>query len=61
MTPEVMRQVLQHRLKKGDVRTVAQIAGIVAAKKTADLVPLCHTLPLADIQLRVFADEVDLL
>ena len=41
------------QLKKGDVLTVAQIAGISAAKKTADLIPLCHPLPLTHIEVDV--------
>nr|WP_221220959.1 cyclic pyranopterin monophosphate synthase MoaC [Phenylobacterium haematophilum] len=39
--------------KKGDVRAVAEIAGIMAAKKTADLIPLCHPLALSKVEVRV--------
>jgi len=47
--------VAENALKKGDVLTVAQIAGIQAAKRTAELVPLCHTLTLekVDVQLEL--------
>ncbi len=38
-------------VKKGDVYTVARLAGIMAAKKTADLIPLCHPLPIQNVQL----------
>ena len=44
--------------KKGDVRAVAEIAGIMAAKRTSDLIPLCHPLPLSRCQVRIEpADE----
>ena len=44
-------------LKKGDVLTVAQIAGITAAKRTSDLIPLCHPLPLTNIDVDLALDE----
>ena len=49
--------IRDNALKKGDVIPVARIAGIQAAKRTADLIPLCHPLPLSDIQVRVSVDE----
>ena len=42
--------------KKGDVRAAAEIAGIMAAKRTAELIPLCHQLPLSGVQVTVTAD-----
>lgn len=42
-----------HRLKKGDVLTVAQVAGIQAAKATSQLIPLCHPLPLDRVEVRL--------
>ena len=42
--------------KKGDVLSVARIAGIMAAKRTADLIPLCHTLPLSKVEVRFELD-----
>lgn len=45
-------------LKKGDVLTVAQIAGIAAAKRTSDLIPLCHPLPLTHVDVSLALDEV---
>ncbi len=45
------------QIKKGDVLTVAQIAGITAAKKTSDLIPLCHPLPLTQISVDLELDE----
>ena len=44
-------------LKKGDVLTVAQIAGIIAAKRTSDLIPLCHPLPLSKVDVELALDE----
>lgn len=44
-------------LKKGDVLTVAQIAGITAAKRTSDLIPLCHPLPLTKVDVDLTLDE----
>ena len=44
-------------LKKGDLLTVAQLAGILGAKKTADLIPLCHPLPLTQVEVELQLDE----
>lgn len=44
-------------LKKGDVLTVAQIAGITAAKRTSDLIPLCHPLQLSQVDIDLALDE----
>ena len=45
------------QIKKGDVLTVAQIAGITAAKRTSDLIPLCHPLPLTKIDVDLSLDD----
>jgi cyclic pyranopterin phosphate synthase len=45
-----------HQIEKGDVVSIARLAGIMAAKKTADLVPLCHPLVLDDVQVDLSAD-----
>ena len=52
MQPETLRLLQNRGLAKGDVLEVARLAGIMATKKTADLIPLCHVLPLekADVQ-----------
>ena len=52
MQPETLRLVRQRDFAKGDVLEVARVAGIMATKRTADLIPLCHVLPLdrADVQ-----------
>jgi cyclic pyranopterin monophosphate synthase len=44
-------------LKKGDVLTVAQVAGIAAAKRTSDLIPLCHPLPITHIEVSLELDD----
>ena len=46
MTPATADRIRENEIAKGDVLTVAQIAGIQAAKRTAELIPLCHSLPL---------------
>ena len=45
-----------HQIAKGDVLSVARIAGIMAAKRTADLIPLCHPLTLDDVQIELLED-----
>jgi cyclic pyranopterin monophosphate synthase len=59
MRTETLELIQAGQLKKGDVLTVAQLAGIMAAKKTADLIPLCHPLGLSQIQVE-FSLEPDL-
>lgn len=58
MSPEVLEAL--HRNPKGDPLEVARIAGILAAKKTSDLIPLCHSLPLshADVTMTVEAEGI---
>mgnify|MGYP001793207400 CR=1 FL=1 len=58
MTAEAYDIVSEKGIKKGDVLAVAQLAGIQGAKKTADLIPLCHPLPLSSVSvdLRLDAD-----
>lgn len=60
MNEETQRLVREHALPKGDVFTVARVAGVLAAKRTGELIPLCHPLPLTDIQvdLELSADGV---
>jgi len=57
MQPETLRLIRDGALKKGDVLTVARLAGIMGAKKTAELIPLCHPLPLTHIDVEVTLDE----
>ena len=60
--PATIRALRHSALPKGDVLTVAQIAGIQAAKRTADLIPLCHPLPLCHIAVsfQVKPDHVEI-
>jgi cyclic pyranopterin phosphate synthase len=51
MKPETLALIRAGAIKKGDVLTAAQIAGIMAAKRTAELIPLCHPLPLSHIEV----------
>lgn len=57
MREETLRLIRQGEMGKGDVLTVAQIAGIQGAKRTAQLIPLCHPLPLSHISLEFELDE----
>jgi cyclic pyranopterin phosphate synthase len=56
MAPATLDAISANRLAKGDVLGVARIAGIMAAKRTADLIPLCHPLPLTDVAITFAAD-----
>lgn len=56
LQPETLALIQQGSMKKGDVLTVAQIAGIQAAKKTSELIPLCHPLPLTHVEVRLEID-----
>jgi len=49
--PETVNAIAQNQIAKGNVLAAAQIAGIQAAKRTAELIPLCHPLPLSDIDV----------
>ena len=53
MLPETLALIEQGALKKGDVLTVARIAGIMAAKRTSELIPLCHPIPLNKISVDI--------
>ena len=57
MSKETLNLIKQGLIKKGDVFTVAQLAGIMGAKKTSDLIPLCHPLPLEKITVELKIEE----
>ncbi|MFZ4827523.1 MAG: cyclic pyranopterin monophosphate synthase MoaC [Phototrophicaceae bacterium] len=57
MEQNTLQLIREGHLKKGDVLTVAKIAGIMGAKQTANLIPLCHPIPLTKIQLDLSLDE----
>ena len=52
MSPATVEAVRAHRTPKGDPVETARIAGIMAAKRTAELIPLCHPLPLPHVDVR---------
>ena len=59
MQPETLALIQQGQIAKGDVLTVAQIAGIMAAKRTPELIPLCHPLLLGEIKVEFKIDEAN--
>jgi cyclic pyranopterin phosphate synthase len=56
MRAATLEAIIHNTLKKGDVIAVARVAGILAAKRTAELIPLCHPIPLTDIQVQLVSD-----
>ena len=56
MQPETMALITEGGVKKGDVLSVAQLAGIMGAKRTPDLIPLCHPLDLASVSVDLACD-----
>lgn len=59
LSEEAMAAVLGNKIKKGDVLTVAQVAGIMGSKKTAELIPMCHPLSLTNSKVTFEIDEED--
>jgi cyclic pyranopterin phosphate synthase len=59
MQPSTLNMILKGEHKKGDVLAVARIAGIMASKKTSDLIPLCHPLPITHVTVE-FSAEAEL-
>ena len=57
MSPPTLDAVRRNQTQKGDVLGVARLAGIMAAKRTAELIPLCHPLPIHDVQIAIEPDE----
>ncbi len=57
MLPETLALVVAGDVAKGDVLTVAELAGVMAAKRTSELIPLCHPIPLSDVQVTAQPDE----
>ena len=56
MLPTTLAAIQANSLKKGDVLAVARVAGILAAKRTPELIPLCHPIPLTDVQVELNVD-----
>jgi cyclic pyranopterin phosphate synthase len=61
MSRETVAAVSEHRTPKGDPLEAARLAGIIAAKRTAELIPLCHPLPLTHIEVRASLEEFGVL
>ncbi|MCC6494455.1 MAG: cyclic pyranopterin monophosphate synthase MoaC [Pirellulales bacterium] len=59
MQPATLAAICDRRIAKGDVREIARLAGIMAAKRTAELIPLCHPLPLDHVSLEIAAAGAD--
>ena len=57
MQPETLRLIREGALKKGDVLTIARIAGIMAAKRTSELIPLCHPIALTQIDVQLTLND----
>ena len=57
MTAVALAAIRDNAVTKGDVLTVAKVAGVMAAKRTAELIPLCHPLPLSDVQVLLAIDD----
>lgn len=57
MQPETLRLILESRVSKGDVFGVARVAGIMAAKKTPDLIPLCHPISITSVDISFKPDQ----
>ena len=56
MQAATLKLIQQNKVKKGDVLAVAQLAGIMAAKRTSDLIPLCHPLALSSVKVELSCD-----
>ena len=56
LADDTLRLIEENLLRKGDVLTVAQLAGISAAKQTSSLIPLCHNIVIDDVKVDVYAD-----
>ena len=57
MAPETLEMILEGAAKKGDVLSAARLAGVMAAKRTANLIPLCHPLPLSVVEVELVCDR----
>lgn len=59
MQPDTLQAIRAGNHKKGDVLGIARIAGIMASKRTAELIPLCHPVPLTHVEIEFSIDETD--
>lgn len=56
LSPQALEAIEKRAFAKGDVLTVAQLAGIMGSKRTSDLIPLCHPLPLSNSKVELFVE-----
>ena len=56
---ETLQLIADHKFSKGDVLEVARIAGIMATKRTADLIPLCHPIPITGVEVNLSINQAD--
>ncbi|MDQ0273865.1 cyclic pyranopterin monophosphate synthase MoaC [Cytobacillus purgationiresistens] len=59
VSPEIYDKISSNSMKKGDVLAVAQVAGIMACKKTADIIPMCHPIPLTGVDISFSWEKTD--
>jgi cyclic pyranopterin phosphate synthase len=57
MQPDTLARIIENRVEKGDVFAVARLAGIMAAKQTSNLIPLCHPLLINSVTVEFFPDQ----
>ncbi|HVM30475.1 MAG TPA: cyclic pyranopterin monophosphate synthase MoaC [Candidatus Limnocylindrales bacterium] len=57
LEPETLTQIIDGQVTKGDVLTVGELAGVMGGKRTAELIPLCHPLPLTDLVVEITPDR----
>ncbi len=57
MKPATLERIVQGQMAKGDVLAVAQVAGIMAAKRTPDLIPMCHPLPITGVEMELLPNQ----
>jgi cyclic pyranopterin phosphate synthase len=57
MSRETLDAIVENRMKKGDVLSAARLAGIMGAKRTAELIPLCHNIALTDVSIDIDVDD----
>jgi cyclic pyranopterin phosphate synthase len=57
MNPKTFKSILSGQISKGDVLTVARVAGIMAAKKTSEIIPMCHPLNLSHVEINFYPFE----
>ena len=57
MRPETLALILEDKIEKGDVFSVARVAGIMAAKKTSELIPMCHPLSITSVEIKLNPQE----